>query len=313
MDEGSIFTVIIFPRPWPPPEKCRILSRDEDSTFITLIADPLGCLIFTVGSTNQDSRLFRFQPITIEGSGRASLIISWSKNKASIFLNGQNLSLEQDASGEIFTLKTSEAPIPQGLLLGHLNLSSTKSPDEYLLLSTLIDIDQKVIGGTRYDVIRAAALLRQLLLDRTPLVHVANRTYNAKIEFEVIDYRDPPPLSPQFHWHNLDSSYFPGAKTIILNLEGLLKAPCLELEGITATVHDLIRACANCKGGVHLGSARTSEENALIDWDRSITLIGEEPSLLAIAGLCRVVLKGLQPLVRDIVGSSQHSSPVDFA
>jgi hypothetical protein len=102
---------------------------------------------------------------------------------------------------------------------------------------------------------------------------------------------------------NPDSSRFPGAQTIEVNLEGFLKAPCLRLEGKTATVRDLIKACANVKGGVHLGRARTSEEDLVLDWDRAFRVIGEEPSLVAIAGVCRVGLSGIEPLVRAITGS----------
>ena len=93
---------------------------------------------------------------------------------------------------------------------------------------------------------------------------------------------------------------FPGAKTIRISLEELLKAPCFKVEDLTATVRDLIRACANAKGGTHLGKARTSEENLVLDWDLTFRLIGEEPSLRAVASVCRLVLIGLEPLVHQM-------------
>lgn len=304
MDEGTIFAVLRFPTPWPPAADRELLSRHEGSRLVTLIADPKGRLIFSVGEAGHTPGTHRFQPIAIAGSGRAILTLTWSENMASLRLNGQDVMLDEDAPGEAFRLETSQAPILQGPILGALPLEAANSDAEYMFLATLVDIDQRLADGTRYSLIRAAGLLRQLLLDSTPLVHVVNRAYHKKIEFEVIDYRTPPPLPPQAHWQNLDSSRFPGANTITVNLKALLGAPCLELEGLIASVRDLIGACANAKGGVHLGRARTSKESALIDWDRAFTLIGEQPSLLAIAGLCRVVLRGLDPLVREIVGSA---------
>jgi molybdenum-dependent DNA-binding transcriptional regulator ModE len=64
-------------------------------------------------------------------------------------------------------------------------------------------------------------------------------------------------------------------------------------KGTDATVRDLISACANAKGGVHLGKARTESEQRLLDWDEVFSVIGTEPSLAALAGICRVTLLGL--------------------
>lgn len=79
------------------------------------------------------------------------------------------------------------------------------------------------------------------------------------------------------------------------------------MDGITASVRDLIKICANVKGGVHfsLGKARTLEQNILLDWDRAFTLLGEEPSQRAIAGVSRIVVRGLIPLADEITRESQ--------
>jgi hypothetical protein len=108
---------------------------------------------------------------------------------------------------------------------------------------------------------------------------------------------------PKYHWHNLDVSGFPDAKTIEVDLQTLLAAPCLTSAVGTASVKDLIAVCANAKGGVHLGKARTADQQALIDWDDAIKFLGREPSTIAIAGLCRVVLTGIMPVI-DAIGSS---------
>jgi hypothetical protein len=66
-------------------------------------------------------------------------------------------------------------------------------------------------------------------------------------------------------------------------------------------VKDLIKACANAKGGVHLGKARIEAEQFVLDWDQAMTFIGKEPSSMAIQGICRVVLAGLKDLALKIM------------
>lgn len=304
MSEGTIFSVLVFPKPWPPQGERELFSGKVEGVDASIAADPAGCLLLTVHEEGQALGVFRFQPLTVKGSGRALMTLTWSGADASLRLNGQEVLLEDNAVGRSFLLKTPDDTPPKGPLFPSLDPAVAKSDVEYLLLSTLADIDQKLLGRTRYSLIRAAGLLRQLLLDDTPLVHQVNRPYRRKIQFEVVDHRTPPPVIPQAHWLNPDASSFPRAQTINLNLDGLLSMPYLILEGTTATVRDLIKACANVKGGVHLGIVRTSEEGAIIDFDRAFRLVGEEPSLFAIAGVCRVVLRGLAPLVRAIHGAA---------
>jgi hypothetical protein len=244
MGEGTMIAVLIFPKPWPPTKEWRVLSRQEVDTLISLAADTFGRLVLSITIADQNSRVYRFQPMTIIGSGRAILSLEWSKNVVSIRLNGRNVDLEARASGEVFILRTSENPIAQGPLLRQPDLAAAKTDAEFMFLSTLAGIDQKVAEGSRYSLIRAAGLLRQLLLDATPLVHEVNRAYGKEIEFKVMDYHSQPPITPQAHWEDLDGSHFPGAATVSVNLDKLLRAPCLKLDKTTATVRDLILVCA---------------------------------------------------------------------
>lgn len=178
--------------------------------------------------------------------------------------------------------------------------------EEHLFLSTLADIDRKVMSGDRYSLIRAAGLLRQLLLDS--LVHVINRKYRIPIKFSTLDFSKPPPIKPEIHWQTLDPSQFPEAPTVTCSLDHFLSAPCLQWKSAIATVKDLIKACANAKGGIHLGEARTEEEQVLLDWDKVFSMAGKEPSLRALAGVCRVVLVGLRPLAEGIMGTAAQQT-----
>ena len=110
-----------------------------------------------------------------------------------------------------------------------------RSEPECLFLGTVAEIDEKVLKDGRYNLIRAAGLLRQLFLDPVPLLH---------------SYK---------------------------NLDAFLKSPCFRVGTETASVHDLIRACANVKGGVHLGKTRTSEEDTVLDWDKIFVCLVKNP------------------------------------
>jgi hypothetical protein len=204
MDEGTIATVLLFPRPWPPAmERELILRRSEDGQ-VSLSVDTAGRLVFSIRSSRDAGRVYRFQPIRIEGAGRAILVLSWSKERISLRLNGQELSLDEDVDvdGQPFLLKTSDEPVQQRLLLEDLDPTMAKSETEYLFLATVADVEQKLTEGSRYSLIRAAGLLRQLFLDATPLVHEVNRTFRQRITFQIINHQGVPPVSPQAHWLN---------------------------------------------------------------------------------------------------------------
>lgn len=305
MNEGTIFTVMVFPRPWPPSHKLELFSRGEKGSGIRIIADTQGRYILDVYLPDRDPKQYRFQPIILEGSGRALLSVSWSEQGAFLRLNSQDIRLDEDVNGIPYVLKTKDGPLPvNSLILGNIGPEKSNTEAEYLFLATVSDIDKKIYAGGRYNLIKAAGLLRQLFLDSSPLIHVVNRNYRIKFEFETIDYLRQPPFTPEVHRQDLDGSMFPEAKRVKVNLDSFLKAPCFTLDGVTATVKDLILACANAKGGVHFGSAKTPQESSILDWDRTFKIIGEEPSLVTIKGVCRISLRALKPLVEKVMSTA---------
>jgi hypothetical protein len=60
-----------------------------------------------------------------------------------------------------------------------------------LFLETLRDLEARSAGGaTEYEVLRSAVLLRQLLLDQSPLLHQVNRDRKIPITFRA-NIREP--------------------------------------------------------------------------------------------------------------------------
>ena len=303
LNEGTIFALLNLPLPWPPSEEVRLFSRAENGTIVALFIDRLGGFRLELSSAGTMAQSCVFCPVDYPESGLAILVARWSSRGMSLLLNGCNLPPADQHSSSVSVSSVPRQFTPAATSCLEIDPAKGKDDAERLFLGTLVDIDAKLASGGWYELLRAAGLLRQLLLDGTPLVIQINRKFRLPLVFEVLEFRSRPPIVPDHHWRNLDPSPFSGAKTESVDLDTLLRAPCLTTSGVTASVKDLIKACANAKGGTHLGTARSLAESAVVDWDEAVRVIGQEPSALAIAGLCRVVLLGLQPLVKAILAS----------
>jgi hypothetical protein len=295
-DEGTIITVGLMPAPWPVIVPVNLLEQDRDGTRVGLSAETDGRLVLSV-ATATGRRTRAFGPVHLPGGSRVILTICWSFSDLSLSLNDAQL-----GALEVFPETLGVPAQPAGLdfrerVFPSLRYRATLSREEEHLLRTLRDIDEKLVVGDRYSVLRASGLLRQLLMDGNPLVHVVSRKYRVQIVFRTLDFHEPVPVEPEAHWRVLDPSPFPGAKTTDCTLSQFLAAPCLKWTGALASVHDLISVCANAMGGVHLGKAKTSAEQVLLDWDEAVTVLGEQPSVTTIAGICRIVLRAMKPLV----------------
>ena len=227
------------------------------------------------------------------------VVAGWSDDTAWVRINKKTLKLDSEASGQYLELATKVQGVQKGASYGTLNPESGYTEAERLFLGTVKDIEEKLKVGDRYTVIRAAGLLRQILLDQHRLLDGANRNHKLKLTFQIMP-RGNPPVSKglRYHWVNPDASAFPGAKTSTVDAAGLTRTEILYSRGESATVKDLIKVCANAKGGVHLGRAKPGGQQAIIDWDAAAR---SDMSLRSIAGLCKVVLDGAEPLVRAIV------------
>ena len=304
MTEGTVFAVVVFPTPWPPTREVLLFSRQLDQSRIDVHADVSGRLTLNVSGTGGPEFHYKFQPLEIRGSLKAIVALTWSQSEASLRINGESVPADTGADPVPFPLVGTDGPTIPERVFPDLRIRSATTEPERFFLNTLTEIEDKLQERSAYSVIRASALLRQLILDERPLVNEVSRTYGKKLRFETLDYTIEPPVKPDVHWTNLDPGFFPGAKTITVDLRTLLAAPCLTTHGRVATVKDLIKACANAKGGVHLGPPKPGGEETILAWDRSARLLGTEPSLRALAGICRVVLRGLKPLVDEIVTRS---------
>lgn len=293
-----------MPDPFPPQQSVQLMVNKENGQLLSLQIDTRGCLVASICNDLTVHKSETFGPIHVPAAAaRFMFCLTASDTKFELHINGHEI------PPNILGMGIISLPYPKeecfqhkpSLVIPNLTPQSARNDEENFFLNTLQDIDLKTFAGDRYSLIRASGLLRQLLLDE--LLHVVNRSHKLSIKFCTTNFHNrlPSDIEISGHWQNLDPSYFPCSNTLQCSLDEFLGAPCIVFQGHEATVKDIIKACANAKGGVHLGKARISAEQVVLDWDQAINFIGEEPSLMAIKGICRVVLAGLKDLALKIM------------
>lgn len=177
--------------------------------------------------------------------------------------------------------------------------------DEELYLRTIEDLENRLAKPDEYNVIRAAALLRHLLIDGPPLLHTANRRLQLKLvwrEFQVVSMHDIGTWGVA--WDTGQNPHFPSNNFV--KLDAFLASKCLFVGQHLYSVCDLIKVWANVRGGVHIG--KPDEKEKAVDSADATTLYvhsGEEEFVLSVSGygmakIGGVVIEGLQPLTEAL-------------
>jgi hypothetical protein len=177
-----------------------------------------------------------------------------------------------------------------------------------LFLETLRDLEARSAGGaTEYEVLRSAVLLRQLLLDQSPLLHQVNRdrkipiTFRANIREPIWKIAGSPPPAVWAKQDGLDPETALAVSEVAdLDLPAFLSQVIIISGGVELTVRDVIRQVAHVLGGVHAGSEREPVEHALAAVSASLRILGLDPVIRSLEAVGRVVVRALRPLQVEI-------------
>lgn len=157
-----------------------------------------------------------------------------------------------------------------------------------------------------YEAINLGAVLRQLLLDGTPLVNEANRHHKIRIRFVVNDVGDISdiPVIPDVvnYAHGLDPEFIrthSGRRE--LKLDDFLRQHVIQTPEISIYVRDIIRFSANKYGGIHFDTSRTEEEDLIDAVFAKIRELGIEPVASMLAVIANITRSALGPLRAAIV------------
>ncbi|MDF2993825.1 MAG: hypothetical protein K0S37_4339 [Microbacterium sp.] len=162
---------------------------------------------------------------------------------------------------------------------------------------TLDDLRERIDAHPRdeYAVLRASGIVRQLLLDATPLAHSANRVPRLRPIFRVPAHDVASPIGVggySIRWINPDPFDAP-AKDV--KLDAFLKFRTIYAGGEEHSIDDVVRVCAHKLGGVHFDSSRSAGEAALAALNDS--LVGDVGMLIEnMAGIGKVTIRALTPL-----------------
>lgn len=171
-----------------------------------------------------------------------------------------------------------------------------------LFLETLDDLETRIhLDASEYDLLRAAALLRELLVDEYRLVDQVNRPPKTPLRFRL-RVKTPDPGNSFEMWLGLDPNANVDVPIREVDLTELLRVSLVFLPSSRITVRQIITLAANVRGGVHRGRPKDPAHKAF-EYFRPKLRHGDMPlELLLVVEVARVVLAGLEPLrsvVRD--------------
>ena len=192
---------------------------------------------------------------------------------------------------------------------------------ELLFLYCLGELDRYVRPRrSPYDYLQIARILRQLLLDRPGPADEVNRHHRIPWEFRVNLAR----LSKSERRHawisvrmdGIDPDTFSIGKANIATLgrDQFLSVEVMSLEGVSITVKDLIRHCANQKGAVHSQRPRTDKDKVLDRVGNALKFGDIDAATRALVPIGILTLKAIRPLATRVRNEllSQNKFPAEL-
>jgi hypothetical protein len=181
-----------------------------------------------------------------------------------------------------------------------------------LFLERCTQVADLTQSSREIDLLDMAGIIRQLLLDGTPLVHKINSTYHVKLVFRVGDFSIQPDrftavlelgdgLDP-------DTSR-PGKPVRERNLDGFLGHKLIYMRGgqVSHSVRDVIKFAAEVAGGIHHTQNPERANKLLADFGAIFQVGGLPGGIRQLQAIGRVTLKGLAPLVDAVKAGRDRS------
>lgn len=164
---------------------------------------------------------------------------------------------------------------------------------------TIEDLRQRTDGvADEYSMLRASAMIRQLLTDGKPVAPRIAKALGTRLTFQVGRVHAGVDLGggvgpADTDWSNPNSL---GAPEETVDLPTFLARPIATIQSEVFTVRDVIRVVAHVHGGVHYGTPENEHEERLFNHDWH--LLVDEMSVLhySIQHIGRITVRALTPL-----------------
>lgn len=171
-----------------------------------------------------------------------------------------------------------------------------------LFVATLGELERYVVVGDDYAMLRASALLRQLLVDQHPLVHLVNRVYKLPLKFTVCGrpYREVVFADDPVFYSAIGGIHRSGPlphQAELLSIDQFLATTVVKVGEELLTIRDLISISANVLGGVHKDEPKEGKERALADFRQHLEFPGGRAlNAEQMMPIILIVLDALEPL-----------------
>jgi len=176
--------------------------------------------------------------------------------------------------------------------------------NEYIFIRALNDIEKKVLGGEKYNIVKAAGVLRQLLLDASPLAHLVNKTFRIKFEFIVVTLPERKCIHNELDVFLINRNSYPAlVKTHEVNLSAFLKTNIISIKELNYSVNEIIDYICHVRSGIHSRSAKTDKELKLD------TALNDELIANIFSEIAVIVYTGLSGLRLAIINKHRKTIP----
>ena len=176
---------------------------------------------------------------------------------------------------------------------------------EQLFLRQVEELKSKSAGGG-YDFILASAIIRQFLIDGTPLIVSMNQKYKLKIRFTI--HKPEFKVGQEFYWRSLIP--FDNTENIEVHLSEFVNTVMIKHNEFEYTVRDAIHYSAHILGGVHSLTPSNPKDieydNIQIKYRR---IMGAALTTHAMSAITQIMLTAIEPLVDKI---KQHTPTGGF-
>lgn len=179
---------------------------------------------------------------------------------------------------------------------------------EKVLLNIISDLSERFDRHTEYDLLKASGLIRQLVIDKNPVLEQVNKSYKFKIVYRVQKRIKMPAESVQEDgtvWKALYGMTFISPKDDDSNFELLKKDEFFKYEllfysGESFTVLDIIKICANKYGGIHYDEDKDLKESLIDITHRSFTFNDSSSVLHSMYSIIEICVEAWKPLILAI-------------
>jgi len=305
MNEGTLVLDLTIPSTWPPPNPINVFDGLADQTTIQITATPAGILHFHATDGNENVS-FETPNLVLPDFACLKVAFTWdSADGVGCAING--VLVTEPINGPVTLNAKSEPPT------GFRSPAAFQVPEpcndsERSFLRFILDLQSRVGIKDRFNLLEASAILRRLLLDAHPIIHLVNREYRQQLLFPIVAERQVKDLGEgaSFHFVNLCPDFADPAEIQHLKFDAFLGTEVLRDSKQAFTIRDVIDVCANLKGGIHFDEPASKSQQSLIELDKNYFPFFVDASLAALPGIAWTVVVGARPLIQAILKKHGH-------